>query len=262
MLCQALSKRLGRTELMGGEEKEEPVEGIYSFLLHEHLVHYEEEKVDMPAQVLLCPPVATNPALFEDPLVCSQFWTCPDKEGLISRCRYTLMASNFMSATLPLMEEYGILADYADILLELFPDCIALYWPHSQKLMPRGAFENSQWRRKELHFLDGGINVRFFRITGTEDMLVDTLGLTAIGLPDLQCHFHTLDHNDVIWNINNPAAYLYEHGDIVEDGHTVEGLHPGEKWKCRREDSLVGPLRMVLDVHVGACAAGNRPEEY
>ena len=48
----------------------------------------------------------------------------------------------------------------------------------------------------------------------------------------------------------------------MEDGHTVEGLHPGEKWKCRREDSLVGPLRMVLDVHVGACAAGNRPEEY
>lgn len=91
------------------------------------------------------------------------------------------MASNMLAAGLPAMEQYGILASYADAILELFPECIGIYWPHSQNLVPRETYLKPSWNREELHFLDGGLNVRFFTISGTDELLFDTLGLTPIG---------------------------------------------------------------------------------
>lgn len=167
------------------------------------------------------------------------------------------MASNMLAAGLPVLEQYGILADYADAVLELFPDCIGIYWPHSQNLLPREVYEHSSWNSPELHFLDGGLNVRFFNITGTNEMLFDTLGLTPIGLPDLQCHCKNLEPNQVVVFMRNLAAYLFEYGDVIEDGNTVEGIHH-EKWVCRKEDAIISPMRVVLDIHMGEFAGGNR----
>jgi hypothetical protein len=50
----------------------------------------------------------------------------------------------------------------------------------------------------------------FFRVHGTEDSLIDSLGLFTLGLPDIQYHFHTLDPNDVSWHAFNAAAYSFE----------------------------------------------------
>ena len=113
------------------------------------------------------------------------------------------------------------------------------------------------WNREELHFLDGGLNVRFYTISGTDELLFDTLGLTPIGLPDLQFHCRNLEPNEVVIFLRNLAAYLFEYGDIIEDGNTVEGIHH-EKWVCRREDAMAVPMRVVLDVNPGEYAAGNR----
>jgi hypothetical protein len=57
--------------------------------------------------------------------------------------------------------------------------------------------------------------------------------------------------------LRNLAAYLYQYGDIIEDGNTVEGIHH-ERWVCQREDSIAEPLRMVLDINPGEFAGGNR----
>ena len=64
------------------------------------------------------------------------------------------------------------------------------------------------WNREELHFLDGGLNIRFFTISGTDELLFDTLGLTPMGLPDLQFHCRNLEPNEVVIFLRNLAAYL------------------------------------------------------
>ena len=47
-------------------------------------------------------------------------------------------------------------------------------------------------------FFVGFLNVRVFKVGDNPgEMLMDTLGLAAIGLPDLQCHFRDLDLNEV-----------------------------------------------------------------
>ena len=47
--------------------------------------------------------------------------------------------------------------------------------------------------------------------------------------------------------------------DVIESGHTVGGLEPGEKWRCQHEDAMVPPERVVLDLNPGLDhAAGGR----
>jgi hypothetical protein len=88
---------------------------------------------------------------------------------------------------------------------------------------------------------------------------MDTLGLGALGLPDLQCRFCLLEPRAVARALYNTAWYLFTEGDVIQDGHTVEGGAPGSRWRCRHEDSLVGPERVVLDLNPGPpYAAGNR----
>ena len=117
-------------------------------------------------------------------------------------------------------------------------------------------FDNPGYPRFSL----GALNVRLFNIQGApDDRVMDTLGLAALGLPDLQCHFRDLECNDVASLLRNLGLYLFEHGDIIEDGHTVSGIPATEKWRCQHEMALIGPERIVLDIDPGpAFAAGNR----
>ena len=60
------------------------------------------------------------------------------------------------------------------------------------------------------------MNVRFFTIQGGEDMLVDTLGMSLLFLPDLQYHFHGLDPNLIVNHAYNTALYLLINDNIKQ----------------------------------------------
>ncbi|WP_101698231.1 DUF4261 domain-containing protein [Clostridium minihomine] len=257
IFCDALSKKFGKiTPLAENPKMPSEPSDLTGFLLEDHPAYYQKEDQWVPTQLILYGPDEFDQDLWNEQIT-AQFWNIPDKAEFLSRCNYSIMASNMLAANLPITEGFQIIADYADLILDLFPDCIGIYWPHSQRLVTREAFQNSQWSSKELHFLDGGVNVRFFNIAQTGEMLFDTLGLTPIGLPDLQCHCKDLEPNHVVGFLYNLAAYLYRSGDIIEDGNTVEGID-GEKWLCQREDALATPVRMVLDINAGKYAGGNR----
>ena len=49
----------------------------------------------------------------------------------------------------------------------------------------------------------------------------------------------------------------------IEDGNTIAGLMDGNmdsdiKWKVQYEDSLIQPIREVIDINMGEYASGNR----
>ena len=105
------------------------------------------------------------------------------------------------------------------------------------------------------------LNVRLFRIENgaAGDTIMDTRGLAALGLPDVQMHFRDLDPGRVAALLYNYARYLNEHGDCINDGETIDGATPGTRWRCRHEMSLVPPERLVLDIDPGPPhAAGQR----
>lgn len=230
--------------------------GLSMYALKEHEVIYQNDK-RVPSMLM-----TTEAVAFERMMIPSmslmQCWDCEDGDALLADCHYELMVSDFLAGGLPYRERCEVLAQYIDLLLELLPECIAMYWPHAQKLLPVGAYRTSSWNKKELHFLDGGLLVRFFNLEGSEDKLVDTVGLSAIGLPDLQVHFHTISPDFIIRYVHHFASYLYQAGDIVKDGDTMDGRTAQERWVCHLEDSLLEPERVVLDVEANEFAAGQR----
>ena len=79
-----------------------------------------------------------------------------------------------------------------DALVELYPTCEAFYFQNCGKLFLAEDVRSHQIEGPD-RFIRFGVNVRFFNIEGTEDMLIDTVGMSTLFLPDLQYHFHGMD---------------------------------------------------------------------
>jgi hypothetical protein len=93
------------------------------------------------------------------------------------------------------------------------------------------------------------LNLRRFTVDrASGESVFDTLGLSPLGLPDVQVHFLGLDGDAMAQWVWNAAWYLFANGDVIEDGHTVAGVDPEERWPCRHEIGLADPERPVLDV--------------
>ena len=147
-------------------------------------------------------------------------------------------------------------------LVELYPTCEAFYFQNCGKLFLAEDVRSHQIEGPD-RFIRFGVNVRFFNIEGTEDMLIDTVGMSTLFLPDLQYHFHDMDPNWVVNHAYNVASYILEHDNPIQDGETIDGVADGQmcreiQWKCQYEDALIQPPREVLDIHMGNYASGGR----
>ena len=215
------------------------------------------------------PMLMIAPAAFDgntiDDFTKSQMWDCgEDKDAILSGCRYALIGTDMLAAALPALERAELDMDFTEALVELFPDCTAVYFENSGKLFTAETIRNHTLPR-ENRFIQFAVNARFFTIQGGEDMLVDTLGMSLLFLPDLQYHFHGLDPNRIVNHAYNTAFYLLINDNPIETGDTIGGIPDGsaqpERWICRYEESLIQPVREVLDIDTGAYAAGNRQYE-
>lgn len=244
-----LKKRFGEVDVVANTS------GMNMFALLSHQVTYEEGK-KAPSQVIIteCNEIKKPHG---DNIARSQFWDCPDGVKILDSCKYQVMIGDFMAAGLPALERAEILDSLLEIALELYPDCVAVYVDASGKVMTAESLRSNPYEGA-LRFMWFGVNARFFNIQGTEDSIVDTLGLYALGLPDVQYHFHGLEPNEVVKHAYNIAIYQFENNVPIKDGDTIGGLSPDSKWKCRYEKSLIQPVRDVLDIEAGEFASGNR----
>ncbi len=198
-----------------------------------------------------------------DDLTRSQMWDCPEREEILDKCRFRITACDMMGGMMntDYKRRAEMLVKFTDALLEMFPQCRAVYFKSSGKLLTPDNFADKSIPEK-YRFVCHAVNVRFFNIQNTEDMMVDTLGMGILGLPDLQYHFHGLEPNDVVLHAKNVLAYIYDNDCPIESGHTIDGVKDAsgkcEKWRCQFENSLIQPVREVIDIEAGEYASGQR----
>lgn len=262
-IADKLSETLGKIEIVS-DKKSDDIEKDCSFLaLLDHIVSYENNTKFMPAQLLIMN--YNQPSALEKltPIDLSQQWFCPEYKEIIDKTKYTLMITDFMAAGLPNVERMDILTNFVETAVELFPDCIGVYFePCATILTPEAILENK--KRPGMRGLNLFMNIRFFNIEGTDgEMIVDSYGLYKFDLPDIQYHFHTLTPSDVVNHCFNVASYIFEGNVDIKDGETIDGLKDGSisqdvYWKCQHELSLIEPEREVLDINTCEYAAGNR----
>jgi hypothetical protein len=220
----------------------------------DHLVKYTDGQV--PAQTAI---LATNqsPQLDTYRQEIQQSWRCRRAEDLLRTCNETRLVTEMMARLLSPKDRVSLFHGVLRAMVEVtVPD--ALVFKHSQQVVEPADYLGAC--NEDPILRPGALNVRFFNISNSDgEMLMDTRGLTEIGLHDLQCHFRDLDPTAVAKVLFNTAVYIFEKGTVIESGQTVAGVEPGSKWRCQFENSLLEPQREVLDLNPGEFyAAGKR----
>ena len=255
-LRAAFTKRLGRVK---AAEKAK-ADGFQLYFLQDYPVEFKDGSI--PAQLLLFwadegKPLERRPEVVEQSL--QQSWSFRGSRELYQECGHNFVLANMISSPLPHHMRREIIANGLMAILET-TQVDLIHWSPSQQMLSPADIHNRYADPEELaNPVFGFLNVRFFNIANSSgDMLMDTIGLNALGLTDFQIHYHELDPDPIARFLYNLGAYAFEKGDVIEDGHTVEGPNKS-RWICQREMSLLEPQREVLDINPGPeFAAGNR----
>jgi hypothetical protein len=181
----------------------------------------------------------------------SQTWEFPRAQAVLDRCRSALTVGEMFGRPYPPAQRLEAFRATVLAVCRLTGPAAA-WWPTAGQLLPPPSPGGPP--------LMGLVNVRLFRVEGSaSDVVMDTLGLQVFGLPDVQCHCHGIELPRLATYLRNAADYVFERGDVIRDGDTIEGIEPGEKWRCLQEEALIPPDRLVIDLDPGDdLAAGER----
>lgn len=251
---EILSKHLGKVEQYGDRKVS------VMFAAHDYISEMKDASLPVTLMISDCEEFVQSSI---DDFRRSQMWNCmSDRDQILSECKYQIFANDMLGGGLPAKKRANMLMDYLEALVELYPQCEAVYNANSGKLI-----KADEIRKKEMtgidRFIRYALNVRFFNVEGTKDSVVDTLGLSLLYIEDLQYHFHDMDPNWVVGHAYTVASYLLNNDNPMKDGDTVDGIRKGMivqdiQWKCQYEDALIQPARVVIDVCMDEYAAGNR----
>lgn len=234
---------------------------VAGFAAKKYMVHFEKDNIDAPAQLMITNCVKIEKPVMDD-ISRSQLWDCQCGDELLDTCKYQVIATDMLAAGLDYKERAEMLVDYIEALVELYPTCRAVVFETSKKMFTREDIINCKMP-KESRFIYYAVNVRFFNIQGTDDMIVDSLGMSTLFLPDLQYHFNGMDPNEVVNHAYNVLSYIYDNNNPIQNGDHIDGIVDGKmsqdiQWNVQYENSLIQPIREVIDINMREYAAGNR----
>ena len=222
-----------------------------TLLVHEGDSDMDTVEAGVPVMSVIMPvdddDYLTDPARID----LSQTWEFPQAPAALGRCRAALTIGEMFGRVRPPWQRLEVFRATVLAVCRL-TDPVAAWWPTATQLLPPPSPDGQP--------LMGLLNVRLFRVEGSaSDVVMDTLGLQAFGLPDLQCHCHDVELPHLATYLRTIGLYVFEHGDVIHDGDTIEGMEPGEKWRCQQEAALIPPDRLVIDLDPGEqYAAGER----
>lgn len=194
----------------------------------------------------------------------SQFWDVQNAWDILQECSYQIMLFDMMALSLEYQKRMELAVYGVEAALELYEDCVGVYAQATGKFMTREQLLAYRDQDIVFRFLSMYVNVRFFNIQNSDDHIIDSLGLFALGLPDVQLHFHNMEPNAVVNHVYNIVSYQLANDFPIQNGETIDGLDEQGRvdinlqWPCRYEASLIQPIRDVLDICPGKYASGNR----
>ncbi len=257
----ALEKRFGATQLVNPED-------LRSFALLERVAEFQDGSV--PVQAVFGSPM---PFAQEEvgPMDRSQFWNMSDGNERLSRCTHKVLLTALMTSALDYKDRARLAVEQLQAAMELFPDC-ALILPHASHNLVDPDFVrrmegDPDFASDAVRFIACFVSPRFFNVGDTDEMVCDTLGLFALGLPDVQIHFRDFDPNLMVSHMLDIATYQFDGNCPIQNGETVDSVRPDgsldriHMWPCQYEESMVTPIRTVLDIEPGIYAGGNHHHE-
>lgn len=211
-----------------------------------HLSH-TVEFADAEAKAMTAVLVANNRPISQEEfeVATEQTWTWSrdDAKARIARSKARVLVMDFMSLGQPYQTRLRLVYEVVRAVARVTQPEVAYWHPAGQMVAPEMLTDDP---------LDAALNVRLFQVENHPgDLVMDTLGLAALGVPDIQCHFHGIEPGAIASLLRTVGAYVFEKGDVIADGETVPGLEKTDKWACRHEMALLPPQRVVVDINPG-----------
>ncbi|EAQ82145.1 DUF4261 domain-containing protein [Blastopirellula marina] len=184
-----------------------------------------------------------------------QAWNWPAAREVVPDCKFEIQIADVRATQMPAARRLRMIQQIVAAILQSAP-CDAIFWTSSRSFVSPDDFLASVDSLEEHPWLaPGAIHIRQFRIVEYEDgvdaslqdTLVDSVGLTPLGIPDVQCHFRGIDAQLVAPLLYRAACNLFETGKVAA-GDAVAGIRPGQFWRHRGEKSLAPPQRTVVDI--------------
>ena len=253
-MTDVMQRHIGTTECSCCDDN------MVGFTALDHVVELEEGKRSVQLFISTCSDFEEDSI---DDFQKNQMWDCKDdRDRIFHECKYQVFATDMLATALPRQERANLDMDFLDALVELFPTCKVFYFQNCGKLFLAEDVKNCQFTGLN-RFIRFGVNVRFFHISGSEDIVVDTIGMGTLCLPDFQYYFHDMNPNWVVNHGYNMASYILNQETIIGNGDAIMGILQGTitkdvQWQCYHRKSLINPSRDVIDVNMGRYAAGNR----
>lgn len=254
-ILNILSKHLGTIDNLTHHQDS------ITFFAKDYIVKLKDKEI--PIQFTITNNIKFKREQFSD-FILSQMWDCiDDKDRILNESQYQIMAFNMLSENLDSYTRAMLEANFVEALANLYPNCEAFYFQNPGKLLKADKVYNHGLKGLQ-RFILFGINVRFFNIQDSDEMIVDTIGMNTVFLPDLQYHFKGVDPNFVVNHAYNMVSYLLENNNTIKDNDTIDGINengfivPNIQWQCHYEYSIVQPSRSVIDINMGQYAAGKR----
>jgi hypothetical protein len=248
-LLESLRKNCGNIEPLQVDS------GVIGFAHPEKLTRVQEGFV--PAQsVFSVSQIAENPIDVFTPSL-TQTWDWQQAQDAISRVKNVVSITDSFTEGLTRKTRLKLMHDVIASVLEISTP-VAIHWLPSQRIVNPVQYKEDLGQGGQL--FSSAVNVRMFKIENSDERVMDTMGLTGLGLPDLQCYFTGLNPAQIGLFLYQLAEYIFERGDVFRDGDTVDGLAPQQKWPIRKVESYVDPKRKVISVVPGAHGPKQAPE--
>lgn len=250
-LLTSLRMRCGSVDLI--ERRDNDTFLIYALM--DYPIELDDATLPVQAIISLRPDpldvTSYEPAL-------QQTWDWPEARLAVSQACYSVLVTELLGRYLDYGPRLRLFQNVIMSMLDFIP-CTAIYWQPCQKIVEPAAYWEAMHDGEPASFLTA-VNVRLLRVEGgsPSEVVMDTLGLAALGLPDLQIHYAGLDPGQVGRALYKLAYYLYQNGDVIVDGQIVPGFRDEDRWQSRHAMSLIEPRRIVLDLNPGYPYAGLR----
>lgn len=131
----------------------------------------------------------------------------------------------------------------------------AVYWVPTQQFLAAAPVHASFVEDGFANPLPGGLNVRLYDVPDLPDRepfkLMDTLGLGALGLRDLEIRYRGLDPDAVSQVLYHTAVYVLDQQAAMREGETIQGPGANDRWLLKEGTSLAEPSREIWDVDPG-----------
>ena len=248
---------MGTVEIVSGKKE------INMFAVPKYMAIFKDTPQGMPVLANIGAPREFSPDIVDE-LNRSQFWDYPNGSEAIDGFKYCVDVFGMLSGALDYKEQAEFFVNMIDAALRNYPSCEAIYVFASGKLTTPEDFEHSKQYDLAGRFIRLAVNARFFTINNSDDMIVDTIGFYAFGGADVQLHFHDIDPNHAVEYVYNIASYQFNNDFPVKSGETIDGINGNGRiardiqWRAQYENSLIQPIRTVLDINCGKYAAGQR----